>query len=60
MAEKDRIRMLEERDRELDRLLTEFEKLSPAEQTADIERANKYLKALSPEELQNFPNGASK
>jgi hypothetical protein len=60
MAEKDRIRILKERDRELGRLLTEFEKLSPAEQAADIERANRYLKALSPKQLQNVLNGIPK
>jgi hypothetical protein len=60
MAEKDRIRTLEERDRELDRLLSDFEKLSPAERAADTKRANEYLKGLPAEELKSFLNGAGK
>jgi hypothetical protein len=60
MAEKDHIRLLEERDRELDRLLTEFEKLSPAERAADAKRGNEYLKGLPAEELKSFLNGAGK
>jgi hypothetical protein len=60
MAEKDRIRILKERDRELGRLLTEFEKLSPAERAADTKRANEYLKGLPAEERKSFLNGAGK
>jgi hypothetical protein len=60
MAEKDHIRLLEERDRELDGLITEFEKLSPAERAADTKRANEYLKGLPAEELKSFLNGAGK
>jgi hypothetical protein len=43
----------------LDDVIEQFEKLSPAEQVAQIERANEYLRGLSADQLQQFLNGAA-